>query len=116
MAITALPGSGPSTPAPVPHITRWFARFMVVLWAAFWIWFNVATATAENEGRWQHVALAGAAAAMAAVSWVWPRVGGVLMIVAGMIAAWRFHVQPADIALMAVPTVLVGILLLSSER
>jgi hypothetical protein len=94
--------------------TRWIARFLLLLWAAFWLWFNIASAIGESDGGWWHIALAAITAALAVVSWFWPRIGGCLMILTGVLAAWSFH-NPAAIILLAVPAFIIGVLLLFSE-
>ena len=117
MASAALPGPDqPSSPiTSAPRLTLWIGRFFLLLWAAFWLWFNIASAISEDEGRRSHVIFACIAAALTLTAWFLPRIGGVLMILAGAAAMWDFH-SSAAVMLLAAPGAIIGIILLFSER
>lgn len=63
------------------------------MWAGFWLWYGVAWAIHERLA-WQGVALNAlrpgiAFFAVVLIAWLWPRLGGVLLILAGFVlAAW----------------------------
>lgn len=69
---------------------RFTARTILVLWAAFWIWFGVASALSEGlptAGIVAHAALPGLLfAAIALLAWRSERAAGILLLaIAGMI-------------------------------
>ena len=115
MPSAALPGPDHAPLASRPRPTRWIGRFFLLLWAAFWLWFNIASAISETEGSRVHILFACITAALTIIAWFLPRIGGVLMILAGAAAMWQFH-SSAAITLLAAPGAIIGIILLFSER
>lgn len=88
------------------------AQVAVSAVALFWSWFALAVAISEGVKSLPYAAifvvpLAGLTLAV----WKWPRVGGALMIVAGVIA-FVFLAHPAPRLWMAAPAVIAGIVLL----
>ena len=107
---------GPVAPAPdFRSAPLWLARALLLLWAAFWVWFNVASAIGENEGTWGHLLFAGIAVCLAGIGCFLPRIGGVLMLAAAVAAAFAFH-NPAALGLLAAPAAVIGVLLLTVKR
>jgi hypothetical protein len=96
------------------NLTLWAARAGLLLWAGFWMWFNVASSPGDTGGLWWHLSFGAILVGLGATSWFSPRVGGVLMIAAGMAAAWVFH-QGAAYGLLAIPAAVIGVLLLVSS-
>jgi hypothetical protein len=117
MASAALPGpQHPVAPlSPAPRVTRWIGRFFLLLWATFWLWFNITSATTETEGSRAHIALACITAGLTLAAWFLPRIGGAIMIVGSAGAMWEFHNAPT-IVVFAIPGAIIGIILLFSER
>lgn len=117
MASAALPGSQTpaAPPRPGPRLTRGFGRFFLLLWAAFWLWFNIESAISESDGSRTHIVLACLTAALAAGAWFLPRLGGAIMIVGSAAAMWKFHDAPG-VMVFAVPGAIIGVILLFSER
>ena len=75
---------------PTERWERFTARTVLILWAAFWIWFGVASALSEGlppSGLFAHTALPGLLfAAIAVLAWRSERAAGILLLViAGMI-------------------------------
>lgn len=101
---------------PTPRLVAfWLVRALLVAWAGFWIWFNVASSMGESEGHWGHLLFAAVTALLAAAGWFWPLVGGVVMILAGMLSA-RFFPHPAAFTLLSAPAVVIGLLLVLVKR
>jgi hypothetical protein len=84
----------------------------LLVWAGFWICFNVASALGERDGQWHHVTLAAMTAGLAVAAWLWPRLGGLLLIGGGALAALAFP-NTAALAMLALPAAGIGILLLA---
>jgi hypothetical protein len=112
-----------STRIPLHGITRfridrpelWLARGLLILWAGFWLWFNIASAIGESDGAWWHIGVAAATLALFLASWFWPKVGGVLMVAAGMFAARAFG-HTAALTILAIPAATIGVILLLVRR
>lgn len=91
----------------------WIARVILVGWAAFWVWFNVASGVGEqHSGGWPsffgHLAMAGLVIAVTALAWRQPFWGGVVLLVVAAVFAWRFH-NPAWLGVQwMVPIALLG--------
>src|ERR1051326_5754044 len=96
---------------PAAKLGLWATRALLLLWAGFWLWFNIASAIGEHDGLKWHLGLAGILIGLAAIGWFWARVGGVLMITVGMLAAWGLHNMGAYTTL-ALPAAAIGVLML----
>lgn len=87
-------------PAYAPGFTlRWAARAIVVLWCAFWIYFNIGSGIVEAGGLgWRsaagHFALAAVILAAAVVSWFFEGIGGMLLVLLALALSY-FYVIPA---------------------
>ncbi len=115
MTSPLLAAAPPSTVHPAGHAARWVARSLLIVWAGFWLWFNIASMVGERDGAQPHLALALITVALAVTCWCWPRIGGVLMIAAGVFAARAFP-HTAAFLLLAVPGTAIGVLLLLLRR
>lgn len=100
---------------PPRKIAFWSVRGLLLIWAGFWLWFNVASAVLENDGHLWHVALAAITVGLAIAGWIWPRAGGALMVSVAVLAAWGFH-NWAAFATLTVPAAIIGLLLLLVPR
>ncbi len=109
-----------SSPTPTRLVAKggrtllWIARVAVLVWAAFWLWFNIASMIGERDGLVHHLQMAAITLALAAGAWFWPRTGGVLMIAGGLAASRAFPHNAAFLAL-ALPATAIGVLLLLSR-
>lgn len=72
----------------------WLVRAATIVWAGFWLWFAVASGI-HDRLPWHGVVLyalhwpVSMIVALVPVTWFWPRLGGVLLILAGfVVAAW----------------------------
>lgn len=85
-------------------------RSLVALWAAFWLWFIVASLVSEPswEGVRHGSVIALAIVGAATAACIYPPVGGTLLIVGGVFAAWFFNTDGAR-ALLAAPAVVLGV-------
>ena len=101
------------------------ARVLAVLWAAFWIWFGLASGIAEGlppRGVLIHTAVPGLFfALLVVVAWRWETLGGILLVAASLFVFVVYpmlfrRLPPLVIFLtlltMAVPPLVAGILLL----
>ena len=102
------------------QILRWTPRIAVTAWAGFWAWFVVmAGITDFHQGLRGTIPMVGAwlvaLSALTATVWIWPRIGGILMLMAGVGAAFYFNSTGARF-LLAVPAVVVGVTALAQPR
>lgn len=85
---------------------------VLVLWAGFWGWFNIASAFGEGPSveLW-HLALGALIVASAAIAWRYPRPGGLVLL--GLAAAGfaAFGPEPFLLATLITPPVVAAILL-----
>ena len=93
----------------------WGTRVILGVWAVFWLWFNFASAIGEKNGHLQHWLFAGITAGLTALAWIWPRIGGALMVAVGVLAASAFP-NMAALTLLAAPAAAIGVLLLLVGR
>ena len=106
-------------------MARWLVRLLTAAWALFWLWFGVASAIHERL-PWQGVTLYALRpglifVAIVVIAWLWPRPGGVLLVVTGFVlAAWYgiyYGHMPTNTKLfvlstIALPPLLGGLILL----
>lgn len=108
-------------PAP-PDYARWAlwtARALVTAWAAFWVWFNVASGVTEmaEHGPGDLVAhglLAVVILGVAFAAWRWRAAGGLALLATAVVFAIVFGFGVA--AILLAPPALAGVLLLVSAR
>ena len=71
----------------------WLARILSVAWAGFWLWFGIASAI-HDRLPWDQVALYALRpglmfVAVVFIAWLWPKLGGLLLVLTGFVlAAW----------------------------
>ncbi|GJQ30930.1 MAG: hypothetical protein HBSAPP03_28140 [Phycisphaerae bacterium] len=94
------------------------ARAILMLWAAFWGWFIVMNMISDGPPSYPYAGpLLAGVLAVGLIPWRWPRVGGVLAVLFGAYAAWRFHAGRADVlALIAGLPIVTGAMLLAASR
>ena len=101
--------------------TLWIGRGLLLLWAGFWLWFNLASGISEMPVHgWGalagHLVTAGVMTGFGVLAWLYPRVGGLgLFLLAGAMA-WFFHPTLAVAAILVLPPVVIGTLLLLARR
>jgi len=109
---------------------RWNARILALLWAAFWVWFGLASGIAEGAGfigTIIHTASPGLILlASALLPWWNAKIGGGLLIIEGLIIAIayplifgsRFPVSTVIYVLltMSLPPLVAGFLFLLNYR
>jgi len=103
---------------------------LIGLLVAFWLWFGIASAVEERLG-WSNAILhvlvpGGAFALMGAVAWRWRRVGGMLLVAAGVtimvgypLVDGEFYTTSTLVFVLlatAAPAIAAGVLLLESRR
>jgi hypothetical protein len=79
---------------------RWIARVIFILWALFWLYFNIGSGIVEHEGpesMFWHLAVAAIILVAAAVAWFFEDVGGILLILLALAACYVIRI-PAQIA------------------
>lgn len=94
------------------HAARWVARGLLILWAGFWTWFVVMTAATDDGGAWKYAGQFLAVLLIpAACAWVFPRLGGMALI---LIGAWHlFFFRFGTVQLiLAAPAIGLGVLFL----
>ncbi len=99
----------------------WLARIAMLAWAGVWLWFTFAHVLARNpacnssENADPNELAPSLLAAIpillvAILAWLYPRIGGVALILAAIFAAWSFDGAAARLAL---PPALIGILMIA---
>lgn len=107
-----------------PNWPRVLARTILALWAGFWLLFALMSRAAEGFGAGGLPTLAirgGAILVLVLAGWFVPRVGGWLWVVAGVLLlggtlSFVRHVPLLTRAILGVPPLLTGALLLWAER
>ena len=103
----------------------WLARILAVLWAGFWLWFGVGSALHERL-PWDGVLLYALRPGLIFVAillyaWLWPRTGGVLLVLTGFVLAGWYAVYYGDkpaamkvfvLSTIGLPPLVSGLLLL----
>jgi hypothetical protein len=95
------------------RVLIWTPRVAVSAWAGFWIWFVLMVGTSDIaqglHGAIPAVAgFLGALTALTAAVWIWPRLGGLALMAAGIGAAVYFPNNGARL-LLAMPAILIGV-------
>ena len=106
-------------------LLRWIARVILVLWALFWLFFNIGSGI-EEIGRYGakamlgHFAMAAIILLACVVAWFFEGIGGVTLIVLAFAACYVFRI-PAQLATsngqlllltLVLPAVIAGVLLI----
>jgi hypothetical protein len=87
------------------------ARVILVVWAAFWLFFACAEAAGDGGGAWIHaVRFCAPIVALVSGAFLAPLWGGLGLIIVGAWAATYFH-NVFTILTLAMPAVLAGALL-----
>jgi hypothetical protein len=87
---------------------------LLVAWALFWVWFNIASAFGEGGGQRiepQHLVLAGIIATVTAVAWRWPIVGAVALVALAGLGLGIFGPVPFLVLTLFAPPVVAAALL-----
>ena len=95
-------------------ILHFVLRALLVVWAGFWAWFVIAASLGEPPPPpwWIPTAWLGSLAALVALCWRWPAIGGTALVVAGAWAGYVFA-NPWARALLAVPAIVLGLAFLA---
>lgn len=107
----------------------WLARIALLGWAGFWLWFTLSHAIspedydsssggADPNDVAYSLLFAIPILVVTLLAWIYPRIGGVALILAAGFAAWYFDDTFARL-MLALPPGLIGVLLLAivaSER
>src|SRR5262245_52090732 len=96
--------------APGNRVLRILLRGLSITWAGFWAWFVVVVSLGENPAPpwWIPVAWLTSLATLVVLVWRWPRVGGLVLVASGVLAAVLFD-NPGARALLAAPALALGI-------
>lgn len=111
-----------------PVLLRWIARVILVLWALFWLIFNVGSGI-EEIGRYGvgamygHFGVAAITLLLVLIAWFFEGVGGILLIVLGLgvsyfyvIPGGRFSRYAADVLpTLVLPMLVAGVLLVVNQ-
>jgi hypothetical protein len=109
---------------------RSFARILLVLWAAYWIWFAAMAGLGDQVGAGQFALQVGLMALVVGgstlIAWRWEAPGTFLLLLEGLVAAVGYPILvfgrfPLNtivfvLATLAMPPLLAGLLLLLSPR
>lgn len=91
---------------------RPIGRAVLVLWAGFWGWFNVASAFGEGPSiELRHLALGVLIVASAALTWRYPRPGGLVLLALAVAGFVAFGPEPFLLATLIAPPIVAAILL-----
>ena len=94
----------------------WIARGVLLLWLGFWGWFSIAEVAGGVTGAWMHLLVPlTPMVVLTVVAWLFPRVGGGLLIAGAALALFFFDDTTAWLALSG-PALLAGGMLLAGAR
>ena len=82
---------------------------LLAIWAGFWLWFSISVVVSEGTLAWQPYTFIAAIIALALTAWRYPKVGGPLMIAAGLAAAFYYNNIWAR-TMLALPAIAIGAL------
>jgi hypothetical protein len=104
-------------------VIRWAARVILVIWAGFWLFFNLGSFFAELP-TWgvgsavNHLSVALITLALLIIAWRWEFVGGLCLLSAAAFAIFFFHLYRFDssssifvLLTLALPMIVVAALL-----
>ncbi|MBL9032540.1 MAG: hypothetical protein JNM80_12645 [Phycisphaerae bacterium] len=84
--------------------------------AAFWLWFAISVGVSEGRSALPYVAaFCVPVALIAALTWLRPRAASVVLIGAGVFAAW-YYPHPAARLMLALPAIMAGLAFLMLPR
>lgn len=105
--------SQPSLPADAGRMQR-ILRYVsatslgaLLLWAGFWLWFSISDVISEPTLAWQPYTFIGSLVALSLIAWKVPKVGGVLLVAAGLFAGYYFNNIWAR-GMLALPAMIIG--------
>jgi hypothetical protein len=93
---------------------------LLLAWAGFWVWFNVASAFGERSGLgWAgievgHLALGAVIAAVSVLAWRWPMAGCPVLLALAGFGLWFFGPKPFLLLTLLAPPVAAAALLLAA--
>lgn len=92
------------------RVSRLFLRLALLGWAGFWAWFVLSVSLGEPPAPpvWIPAAWLTALAGLVVLGWRWPRLGGLVLVAAGIGLAAVFR-HPGAQALLAAPAVVLGL-------
>jgi len=108
-----------------PVLLRWIARAILVLWALFWLYFNIGSGI-DEIGRYGvgamygHFAMAAIILVAALIAWFFEGAGGILLIALGLaggyllvthFSRWAGFTVPT----LALPALIAGVLLVVNQ-
>lgn len=112
-----------SRPVTAGGLLRLLGRIVLLAWAGFWTWFNLASLLGEvadlGVGAWiNHGLLAAVIVAVTALAFLRPRVGGIVLLVLTVALALFFRgVEPLVALIFLAPPAVAGLLtLLTAPR
>ena len=99
-------------------ILRWIVRAMLVLWAGFWLFFNIASifywlGEEGPKGIVVHVLMTVIIVILALAAWFLELVGGILLIVLAGLTFYKWGLHQSVVALtLSLPPFIIGVLLI----
>lgn len=109
-----------------PCNVRWAARIILILWAGFWLFFNIGSFFAELPAEGvgaavNHLTVALITLALFIVAWRWELIGALLLLVGVAFAVFFFHLYRFDssssifvLLTLTLPMIVVATLLTAS--
>src|SRR5262245_25740763 len=93
-----------------PRAVRFVLRGLLLVWASFWAWFVVAVSLGEAPAppAWIPLVWLAGLAGLVGLCWRRPRLGGAVLVGAGLWAGWVFA-TPGARALLAAPAIGLGL-------
>jgi hypothetical protein len=108
-AAQAVTCTSQSTANRASRILRGAAFVLLGAWAAFWTYFAVGRALAQGGAAWSHAfELLIMVVGFPLLAWLAPRIGGVLLIAAGVMSG-GYCASSATRALLALPAIALGV-------
>jgi len=94
-------------------ILRWIAWVILIIWAAFWIYFGVGSGIAEISSLGfmaliMHLIMPVAILIILYISWRWPAIGGILLLLGVGFAWFAFNLNDPKRIIVALVLALPG--------
>jgi len=101
------------------EILRWIARVLLILWAAFWLYFNIGSifywlGEQGPSGTVVHIAMVGVIVVLLLAAWLFELVGGILLVLFALATFYQWGVhRPLVMLTLCLPPLIIGVLLIT---
>jgi hypothetical protein len=108
-----------------PVLLRWIARVILVLWALFWLYFNIGSGIAERseygaQSMFGHFGAAAITLLLVLIAWFFEGAGGILLILVALTVSYFLVMHFSrwagfTVPTLALPALVAGVLLVLNQ-